>query len=176
MRSASNSQWPHNLIGPGHFFGNKPKKPYFVHQTLSCWEVLVGWARDYLLIAQTLKWCPTWQFCSFSCKLFIVQNHISCRLHVCSNNIILQYLLVLYTDTTVLLNGLVCHPDLYLVPDEIWRRSLGIVVCIMAYGRGPLTLLESITKVPDRQVAKTGKSSIFWLSFFLSSSSSFFCQ
>ena len=34
-------------------------------------------------------------------------------------------------------------------------------------GNGTITLLESITKVPDRQVAKTGKSSIF---FFLSSS------
>ena len=35
-------------------------------------------------------------------------------------------------------------------------------------GSGPLTSLESITKVPNRQVAKTGKSSIFWLTFFLS--------
>ena len=33
-------------------------------------------------------------------------------------------------------------------------------------GNGPLTLLESIAKVPDRQVAKTGKLSIFWLSSF----------
>ena len=30
---------------------------------------------------------------------------------------------------------------------------------------GPLLLLESITEVPDRQVTKTSKSSIFWLSF-----------
>ena len=29
---------------------------------------------------------------------------------------------------------------------------------------GPLNVLESIAEVPDRQVAKTGKSSIFWLS------------
>ena len=32
------------------------------------------------------------------------------------------------------------------------------------WAMGPLNLLESITKVPDRQVAKTGKSSIFFLS------------
>ena len=31
----------------------------------------------------------------------------------------------------------------------------------------PLTLLESIAKVADQQVAKTGKSSIFWLLSFL---------
>ena len=29
-----------------------------------------------------------------------------------------------------------------------------------------LPSLESIAKVPDQEVAKTGKSSIFWLSFF----------
>ena len=39
---------------------------------------------------------------------------------------------------------------------------------VLPWATGPLTLLESIAKVPDRQVAKTGKSSIFWLSFFLS--------
>jgi len=34
---------------------------------------------------------------------------------------------------------------------------------------GPLEVLESIAEVPERQVAETGKSSIFWLSssFFL---------
>ena len=31
---------------------------------------------------------------------------------------------------------------------------------------GTLNLLESIAEVPDQQVAKTGKSSIFWLSSF----------
>jgi len=29
---------------------------------------------------------------------------------------------------------------------------------------GLLDVLESVTEIPDRQVAKTGKSSIFWLS------------
>ena len=37
---------------------------------------------------------------------------------------------------------------------------------VLPWATGPLTLLESTAKVPDRQVAKTGKSSIFWLSFF----------
>ena len=32
---------------------------------------------------------------------------------------------------------------------------------VFPWETGPLTLLESITKVPDRQVTKTGKSSIF---------------
>ena len=32
---------------------------------------------------------------------------------------------------------------------------------------GPLDVLESIAEVPDQQVAKTGKLSIFWLSFFI---------
>ena len=34
---------------------------------------------------------------------------------------------------------------------------------VLPWATGPLTSLESIAKVPDRQVAKTGKSSIFWL-------------
>ena len=38
---------------------------------------------------------------------------------------------------------------------------------VLPWATGPLTLLESIAKVPDRQVAQTGKSSIFWLSFFI---------
>ena len=33
-------------------------------------------------------------------------------------------------------------------------------------GKGPLTLLESIAEVPDQQVTKMGKSSIFWLLYF----------
>ena len=42
---------------------------------------------------------------------------------------------------------------------------------VLPWATGPLTLLESVTKVPDRQVAETGKSSIFWLlSVFLSAS------
>ena len=43
---------------------------------------------------------------------------------------------------------------------------------VLPWTAGPLTSLESIAKVPGWQVAKTGKSSIFWLllSFFLSSS------
>ena len=41
---------------------------------------------------------------------------------------------------------------------------------VLPWATGPLTSLESITKVPDQQVAKTGKSSIFWLSFFFFSS------
>ena len=35
---------------------------------------------------------------------------------------------------------------------------------VLPWATGPLTSLESIGKVPDRQIAKTGKSSIFWLS------------
>ena len=38
---------------------------------------------------------------------------------------------------------------------------------VLPWATGPLTLLESIAKVPDQQVGKTGKSSIFWLSSFL---------
>ena len=39
---------------------------------------------------------------------------------------------------------------------------------VLLWATGPLNLLESIAKVPDWQIAKTGKSSIFWLlsSFF----------
>ena len=41
----------HKLISQSHWslplFGNKPKKFDFVHQTVSCWEVCVGWAQDY---------------------------------------------------------------------------------------------------------------------------------
>ena len=37
---------------------------------------------------------------------------------------------------------------------------------VLPWATGLLTLLESITKVPDRQVAKTSKSSIFWLFSF----------
>ena len=37
---------------------------------------------------------------------------------------------------------------------------------MLPWASGPLTSLESIAKVPNRQVAKMGKSSIFWLSFF----------
>ena len=44
---------------------------------------------------------------------------------------------------------------------------------VLPWASGLLTLLEGIAKVPNRQVAKTGNSSIFWLSF---PSSSFFCQ
>ena len=36
---------------------------------------------------------------------------------------------------------------------------------MLPWAAGPLTLLEGIAKVPDRQVTKTGKSSIFLLSF-----------
>ena len=38
---------------------------------------------------------------------------------------------------------------------------------VLPWATGPLTLLESIAKVPDQQVAKMGKSSIFWLLSFL---------
>ena len=48
---------------------------------------------------------------------------------------------------------------------------------VLPWATRPLTLLESIAKIPDRQVVKTGKSSIFWLllsSFFFLLSSFFF--
>ena len=38
---------------------------------------------------------------------------------------------------------------------------------VLPWATGLSTLLESIAKVPDRQVAKTSKSSIFWLLSFL---------
>ena len=38
---------------------------------------------------------------------------------------------------------------------------------VLQWPTRPLTLLESIAKVSDQQVAKTGKSSIFWLLSFL---------
>ena len=41
---------------------------------------------------------------------------------------------------------------------------------VLPWAMRPLDVLESIAEVPDRRVAKTGKSSIFWLL------SSFFCQ
>ena len=48
---------------------------------------------------------------------------------------------------------------------------------VLPWATGPLTLLESIAKVPDQQVAKTGKLSIFWLPsfFFLSSLTREYC-
>ena len=38
---------------------------------------------------------------------------------------------------------------------------------VLPWATGPLTLLESITEVPDWQIVKTSKSSILLTSFFL---------
>ena len=41
---------------------------------------------------------------------------------------------------------------------------------VLPWAMGPIDVLESIAEVPERQVAKTGKSSIFWFTFFFLSS------